>query len=100
MIHFFKLIRWKNLIMIALMQCLIKYALLLPFYASHGVVTTLNGLAFFLLVLATVCIAAGGYIINDIYDIETAALTSVPFAWRLLQLMNHFFLNFLSSIAS
>jgi len=71
MIHFFKLIRWKNLIMIALMQCLIKYALLLPFYASHGVVTTLNGLAFFLLVLATVCIAAGGYIINDIYDIET-----------------------------
>lgn len=71
MIHFFKLIRWKNLIMIALVQCLIKYALLLPFYESHGVVTTLNGFAFFLLVLATVCIAAGGYIINDIYDIET-----------------------------
>lgn len=71
MIHFFKLIRWKNLIMIALVQCLIKYALLLPFYESHGVVTTLNGFAFSLLVLATVCIAAGGYVINDIYDIET-----------------------------
>jgi len=26
---------------------------------------------FFLLVLATLLIAAGGYVINDIYDIET-----------------------------
>ncbi|EDP70510.1 4-hydroxybenzoate-octaprenyltransferase [Flavobacteriales bacterium ALC-1] len=57
--------------MIALVQYLIKYALLLPFYESHGVTTTLSPLAFFLLVLATVCIAAGGYVINDVYDIET-----------------------------
>ena len=71
MIHFFKLIRWKNLIMIALVQYLIKYALLLPFFESHGVVTTLNPLGFAILVLATIFIAAGGYIINDIYDIET-----------------------------
>ncbi|WP_296317721.1 geranylgeranylglycerol-phosphate geranylgeranyltransferase [Winogradskyella sp. UBA3174] len=70
MIYFFKLIRWKNLIMIALMQYLIKYALLLPFFESHGVVTTLSHLGFALLVLATICIAAGGYVINDIYDIE------------------------------
>ena len=69
MIHFLNLIRWKNLVMITLVQILIKYALLLPFYESHGVVTTLNGLAFSLLVLATVCIAAGGYVINDIYDV-------------------------------
>jgi 4-hydroxybenzoate polyprenyltransferase len=70
MIHFFKLIRWKNLIMIALMQYLIKYALLLPFFESHGVLTTLKPLGFNLLVLATIFIAATGYIINDIYDIE------------------------------
>lgn len=70
MIHFIKLIRWKNLIMIALVQYLIKYALLLPFLDSHGVVTTLKPLGFAILVLATVFIAAGGYIINDIYDIE------------------------------
>tara|TARA_R100001369_G_scaffold24665_2_gene45215 strand:+ start:64490 stop:65377 length:888 start_codon:yes stop_codon:yes gene_type:complete len=56
--------------MIALMQYLIKYALLLPFFESHGVVTTLSHLGFALLVLATICIAAGGYVINDIYDIE------------------------------
>tara|TARA_R100001369_G_scaffold50736_1_gene77475 strand:- start:2790 stop:3719 length:930 start_codon:yes stop_codon:yes gene_type:complete len=70
MIHFFKLIRWKNLIMIALMQYLIKYALLLPFFESHGVFTTLKPLGFNILVLATLFIAAAGYVINDIYDIE------------------------------
>ncbi len=70
MIHFLNLIRWKNLVMIALVQILIKYALLLPFFESYGVITTLSPLAFFLLVLATVCIAAGGYVINDIYDVE------------------------------
>lgn len=70
MIHFLNLIRWKNLLMIALMQYLIKYALLLPFKESHGVLTSLSDFNFFLLVLATVLIAAGGYIINDIYDVE------------------------------
>ena len=71
MIHFLNLIRWKNLLMIALMQYLIKYALLLPFGESHGVVITLSDFNFFLLVLATVCIAAGGYAINDVYDVGT-----------------------------
>lgn len=71
MIHFLNLIRWKNLLMIALMQYLIKYALLLPFRESHGVLITLSDFNFFLLVIATVCIAAGGYVINDVYDIET-----------------------------
>lgn len=70
MIQFFKLIRWQNLMMIALVQILIRYALLLPFYESHGVINALTPLAFTLLVIATLCIAAGGYVINDIYDIE------------------------------
>jgi 4-hydroxybenzoate polyprenyltransferase len=57
--------------MIALVQVLIRYALLLPFNESQGVTTTLNTFAFAILVLATLCIAAGGYVINDIYDIDT-----------------------------
>jgi 4-hydroxybenzoate polyprenyltransferase len=60
-------IRWKNLLMIALVQSLIKYGLLLPF----GVSTSLNDLEFFLLIFSTICIAAAGNIINDIYDVET-----------------------------
>ncbi len=53
--------------MIALMQLLIKYALLEPF----GVQITLDGIGITILILATICIAAAGNIINDIYDVET-----------------------------
>lgn len=67
MISLLTLIRWKNLFMIVLVQCLIKYALFLPF----GVSTSLNSFQFFLLMLSTVCIASAGYVINDIYDVET-----------------------------
>lgn len=62
-----KLIRWKNLVIIALVQILIKYTL----FASFNVSTALGSFGFSLLVIATLCLAAAGYIINDIYDIET-----------------------------
>ncbi|MEC3908447.1 geranylgeranylglycerol-phosphate geranylgeranyltransferase [Tamlana sp. 2201CG12-4] len=64
---FLILIRYKNLLMIALVQLLIKYAFLEPF----GAVTSLDGFGISLLIMATVCIAAAGNIINDINDIET-----------------------------
>ena len=67
MIHFFNIIRWKNLLLIALVQLLIKYAL----FSSFEVVTTLSDFQFSLLLIATLFIAAAGNIINDIYDIET-----------------------------
>ena len=67
MIHFLNLIRWKNLLMIALVQLLVKYAL----FNAVAVDTTLDTFHFILLILATLLIAAGGYIINDIYDVET-----------------------------
>lgn len=53
--------------MIALVQCLIKYGLFEPF----GISTSLTPFNFFLLIMATLCIAAAGNIINDIYDVET-----------------------------
>ncbi|WP_460218542.1 geranylgeranylglycerol-phosphate geranylgeranyltransferase [Psychroserpens sp. MEBiC05023] len=64
------LIRWKNLVLIIIAQVLIKYALLEPFSA----LTTLSHIGFILLVITTLCIAAAGNIINDIYDIETDAI--------------------------
>lgn len=67
MIHFLNLIRWKNLLLIAFVQVLIKYALFDPF----NIDVTLNGFGFSLLVIASLCIAAAGNIINDIYDIDT-----------------------------
>lgn len=70
MTHYLKLIRWQNLALIALVQILIKYALLLPFSDSHGVSTSLSVFAFILLVIATLCLAAAGYVINDISDVD------------------------------
>ncbi len=49
------------------MQLLIKYAFLEPFGVDFGLTT----LQISILVLATICIAAAGNVINDIYDVET-----------------------------
>lgn len=67
MVKFLNLIRWKNLLIIAFVQILIKYALFLPF----NIDITLNLFGFSLLVLSTLCIAGAGYVINDVYDVET-----------------------------
>ena len=64
------LVRWKNLLLIAFVQILVKYAL----FPAFDVDISLNSLGFSILLLSTLCIAAGGYIINDIYDIETDAI--------------------------
>ena len=66
-ISFLKLIRLKNLIIVALTQLLIKFYLINPFIESF----ILSNTQFYLLVLATVFITASGYIINDIYDVAT-----------------------------
>ena len=68
MTSFLNLIRWKNLLLIALAQILIKYALIEPFEVVRF---TLNDFGFGLLVLATLCVAAAGNVINDIYDMDT-----------------------------
>ena len=57
--------------MIALVQILIKYALFNPFVKTTNLDITLNWFGFSLLVLSTICLAAAGNIINDIYDVDT-----------------------------
>lgn len=67
-----KLIRYKNLFMIAFIQCIIKYVFFeLPQFKNANLITALDTTAFTCLVLATICIAAAGNIINDIYDVIT-----------------------------
>ena len=66
-IAFLSLIRLQNLFIVALCQYFIRFAFtktFLPFPA-------LNDLEFFFFVFTTISIAASGYIINDIYDVET-----------------------------
>ncbi|CDF79011.1 4-hydroybenzonate polyprenyltransferase [Formosa agariphila KMM 3901] len=61
------LIRWKNLLLIILVQTLIKFALFPVFHVD----TALQDWQFAILVLITLCLASAGNIINDIYDVET-----------------------------
>ena len=64
--NYLNLIRYQNLLFIALVQILIKFSL----FFALGADTVLNSFGFFLLLIATLCIAAAGNIINDIYDVE------------------------------
>ncbi|MEY8847592.1 geranylgeranylglycerol-phosphate geranylgeranyltransferase [Psychroserpens sp. XS_ASV72] len=65
--HILQLIRYKNLLLIVLVQLLIRYALFEPFQIDVALSTS----GFIVLIIATLCIAAAGNIINDIYDLET-----------------------------
>ncbi len=67
-IPFIKLIRTPNLIIVGLTQFFIQYLILVPSFHKAVLPITLNPFHFTLLVLCTLCIAAAGYIINDIID--------------------------------
>jgi len=70
---FFRLIRWPNLVFIALTQMLFRYFILDFVYQENDLAyesIKLNELLFFLLMAASVCIAAAGYIINDYFDVN------------------------------
>jgi 4-hydroxybenzoate polyprenyltransferase len=61
------LIRYKNLLLLAFMQLIFRYG----FLKLQKIDLALTHFQYGLLVLATVLIAAGGYVINDIFDQET-----------------------------
>ena len=66
---YLRLIRYQNLLMLALMQLIFRHG----FLELQNIPLALSDWQYGILVLATVCIAAGGYIINNIFDVETDA---------------------------
>lgn len=81
--EFLKLIRWQNLLIVVLTMVLMRYAVIAPLLGKIGVILA-NGSGeempvtlkfpwydFVLLVAATLFITAGGYVINDYFDIKT-----------------------------
>jgi 4-hydroxybenzoate polyprenyltransferase len=79
--NFIKIIRWPNLLMIAVTMCLMRYCVVYPFLDNMPILRGLeaevymlelqfSSLYFALLVLSVVLIAAAGYIINDYFDIH------------------------------
>ncbi len=65
--NYLKLIRYKNLLLLAFMQLIFRYG----FLKLQNIPLALNDFQYVLLVLSTVLIAAAGYVINDIFDQET-----------------------------
>ncbi|MDH3381268.1 MAG: geranylgeranylglycerol-phosphate geranylgeranyltransferase [Flavobacteriaceae bacterium] len=63
---FLQLIRWKNLVILAATLLIIKFGFINIFTTNYS----LDYLRFVILLASIISIAAAGYIINDIYDIE------------------------------
>lgn len=70
MVAFLRLTRWPNLVIIALVQYLMRFSLIEYLEIPH----VLNHFEFFLGVLCSISLAAGGYIINDLNDLEADAI--------------------------
>lgn len=68
---FLNLVRWPNLVVIAAAMFLVYYYLLSPlsYFGINNVMPP--SIYFTLLVMSLIFIAAGGYAINDYFDIET-----------------------------
>ena len=65
---FFRLIRWPNLLFIILTQLLFEVCIYERIYPQAGINNSEEGMRFLALMIASVFIAAAGYIINDYFD--------------------------------
>ena len=65
--NFLKLIRYQNLLLLAFMQLVFRYG----FFKFQNIPLSLADWQYLLLVLSTVLLAAGGYVINNIVDQNT-----------------------------
>lgn len=69
-IAFLRLVRWPNLVFIAITQVLFVYCIVHPVFLRASITPNLNNTAFILLIISSVVIAAAGYIINDYFDLN------------------------------
>jgi len=68
LIAYIKIIRPLNLLIIILTMGLLRFCVVEPFFGLGNAAPAMNYYDFGLLLLATLLIAAGGYVINDYYD--------------------------------
>lgn len=67
---YLKILRLPNLLIILLTQMMLRFFIIGTFLNLSAVKPVMGLLDFGLLVMATILIAGGGYVINDFYDIE------------------------------
>jgi 4-hydroxybenzoate polyprenyltransferase len=70
MILYLKLIRFQNLIFLALIQFVLRQVVLIPILQTFGFDASMETGMLYLLIIATVFIAAGGYVLNDYFDVK------------------------------
>jgi 4-hydroxybenzoate polyprenyltransferase len=66
---FFKLIRFPNLLLMAFTMYCCRHFIIIPILNFSGSESQLSHINFFLAVISVLLIAAGGYVINDYYDV-------------------------------
>ena len=74
MLNFLKVIRYKNLLFIAFIQLVMQKVVIVPILQTFGFQTSIDNTLLFLLIVSTVLIAAGGYVLNDYFDIKIDAI--------------------------
>jgi len=96
MISILHLIRYKNLLMVFLSMFLTKYFLIESFISSP----LLSDIDFIILTISILLITMGGYLINDIYDIESDKINKPDkvYITTVISIKNGQFLYFLTSI--
>ncbi|GJM32248.1 MAG: prenyltransferase [Saprospiraceae bacterium] len=63
-----RLIRFPNLLIVAITQAILYHHLLLPNFREFGIHPSLSPQLFSIFILVTVLLTAGGYVINDLLD--------------------------------
>lgn len=74
MLSFLKLIRWPNLLIIIISMKLIQFCVINPLLGIDWSFAGMSMIEFGLLISATIFITMGGYLINDVFDIEADRL--------------------------
>lgn len=74
MLHFLRLIRWPNLLIVSLSMVLILFFVIDPVLKVGWFEGGLNPLQFSLLVISTLLITVGGYLINDFFDMQADSI--------------------------
>jgi 4-hydroxybenzoate polyprenyltransferase len=92
--EYLKLIRWPNLFIILLSMSFLLYFVIIPALGISPATAGMGTIEFILLIVSTLLIAIGGYIVNDVFDINADSLNkpesniigniiSVKYAYRL-----------------
>jgi len=74
MIAYLRLIRFQNLIFIAFIQVIMRQVVLVPILQTFGFDVNIENDMLSLLIAATALIAAGGYVLNDYFDLKIDAI--------------------------